>query len=907
MRHRRTNRVLVRVALVFGVLLFVLSLLSTGAGAQSSEQESRAAEVANPAAHMAVVVTGASENEAAQIADAVASVATVESVTVDSSADDAVVYFLRVDSVAADSLALTSTDVRTSINDVAPQSQVQVGGELIVGEEIRSRFSTSSLFIALGLILAGGLASLLFGWRRGLLAGACLLLAVGVAAEFGAAVAGDFNGTLSTTTLPATLVGSVVAAVAAIRLLSWSDRPHSGDNASKVRSAITELGPEIAMAVAALFILSGVAELLQSGRSTLTVAAIGAAIAAMTVFALLPAGLVLLSDLTADESDAADLAGLSRPASLPFSVPDGARQPLIFLAAGAVFLVALAAFAFDSPSRQFIGAESLPAETDEAMVGERLAAVGDQTAPVRAVFDPSASAELVDQWATAAAELSDIVRVETASGSFSRGGSLAPELTFPDSAFQDSEPVAFAVPSVASRSEDGQSMVRDLASLDTDLGNPRLSGPSVDAASDGPTRSDLVILILVAAILVGVGALITTQSRGFGLTAGVLRLLFGAAAIGLYRLVIPGATGAELALVLAVITTMAALFDFEFLGHAPASGVEQRKPFLLRNPGETSLVGVAFLGLACLMLLLAAVFGGGPTAGRLGFGLLFAALLEGALGGFVSRPAFLGQSGAFHTFVRPMRVALTNSKRIPGPDEVEGDPHWKRVVSDLLQSEYQLQVNPEVAEVSRVFVAQTPLARQAETQSLSLLQAGLRISGRGPKLRRVTTINHQSPISLGVVVEHPARQLVDSDGEVVGVRAAELKRGVLWLVERSDGTYRIAESVELESLDPSESSQDMSFSSESVANLGDQSSNGVHDEDVDIDVDLASVDVSTEDAAPTIIVSGGTAALSLTGSDERIEEHSDGSPTPASATETDESQIAHQTSTPGSHADTDRS
>ncbi len=851
-RHRNVKNLLSITGLLASLLFFGFSLGLSPASAQSDgDVDLPVAGKQSFGAHLAAVATGVGESDSEALSQSVSSIEGVSSVSVDTTADDTVVYFVWAENdwVDRDGLQAIGTEISAIVDADFPQSEVRIGGATLTDSEIGSRFGTSAWFVGLAVAIAGLLASLLFGWRRALLATVCAILAVGVAGEFGTAVAGSFNGTVATTALPAVLVGAVVAVVVALRLLGWSDQELGGDNASKVRAGIAQHGPEVAMVVACLFVLSGIAELAQSGRSALTVAAVGAAIAALTVFALLPAGLVLLGD--ARPADATEFANVSAKNRLPIRVPDGADQPLIYLVAGAGLLVVLAALAFSDPGRRFLDSDSLPTDSEFALVGERLAAVGDQTAPVKATFETTASDELVSQWAAQAAKLPNVVRVETTSDSFGYGGAVNEDISFSSDAFAGEEPVAFVIPSVVTRSEKAQATVVELANLDLALGNPQLSGLSVDATTDGPSRTGLLILIVAASVLVGLGVLVTTQSRAFGLTAGLLRLLFSGAIIGLYRLVVPEATGAELVLVLAVVTAVAALCDFEFLEQLPMSGRTRPKPILLSNPGETALIGIAFLGLACVMLLLAAFFGGGPTVGRLGFGLLFAALLEGAMGGFVSRPALLGQSGAFHSAARPMRVAFTSSKRMPGPDEIEGDPHWKRVVSDLLQSEYQLQVNPEVADVSQVFVADTPLARQAQMQSQSLHEAGLRISGRSPRLRRVTTISQQSPISLGVIVEHPTRQLVGPDGAVVGVRKAELKRGVLWLVEREDGTHRIAESVELETSDPNESTQDLSFSSESLIETDQAEDNGY------------SIDVVT-DESPTIVVTDGKAELSLT-------------------------------------------
>ena len=118
------------------------------------------------------------------------------------------------------------------------------------------------------------------------------------------------------------------------------------------------------------------------------------------------------------------------------------------------------------------------------------------------------------------------------------------------------------------------------------------------------------------------------------------------------------------------------------------------------------------------------------------------------------------------------------------------------MVGDLLQAEFRFQLEPDRAELSKVFVADTPVHRQAVEHHANLARSGLRIVGRSPRLRTLRTIRHHSPVTLAVTVDHPSRQLLDGAGHVVGVRGAERRSGWLWLTSGPDGSYRIAESIE---------------------------------------------------------------------------------------------------------------
>jgi hypothetical protein len=173
--------------------------------------------------------------------------------------------------------------------------------------------------------------------------------------------------------------------------------------------------------------------------------------------------------------------------------------------------------------------------------------------------------------------------------------------------------------------------------------------------------------------------------------------------------------------------------------------------------------------------------------------------IELVAGLWLLRPALLGHRAAFHTAARPVRQVLHSGSEPRGAAGSE-DPSWRRVVSDLIQSEFRLQARPGDAELDAVYVPDTPLYRKVETHNDNLAKVGLRVTGRSPRVRSVKAVSGRSTPTLAVTVDHPERRLVDGEGNVVGVRKSERRSEVLWLSAEADGSYRIAESVELGSV-----------------------------------------------------------------------------------------------------------
>ncbi len=129
--------------------------------------------------------------------------------------------------------------------------------------------------------------------------------------------------------------------------------------------------------------------------------------------------------------------------------------------------------------------------------------------------------------------------------------------------------------------------------------------------------------------------------------------------------------------------------------------------------------------------------------------------------------------------------------------EERQSPEWRRIVNGLLRAEFAFQTDPDEAELETVFVSETPLFSELESHNQRLRKAGLSIIGQGPELVKVTAVNDESPVTLAITVDHPERRLLNAHAELVGIRPAERRHGMLWLVQDPSGRYRIAEAVDL--------------------------------------------------------------------------------------------------------------
>ncbi|MEZ5227390.1 MAG: hypothetical protein R2710_12150 [Acidimicrobiales bacterium] len=65
------------------------------------------------------------------------------------------------------------------------------------------------------------------------------------------------------------------------------------------------------------------------------------------------------------------------------------------------------------------------------------------------------------------------------------------------------------------------------------------------------------------------------------------------------------------------------------------------------------------------------------------------------------------------------------------------DPQWRRIVQGLLRAEFSFQNDPANAELSTVFVEDTPVYSELVEHNLALRTNGFRVVGKGPRLVKV--------------------------------------------------------------------------------------------------------------------------------------------------------------------------
>jgi hypothetical protein len=786
---------------------------------------------------VALVVTPVPDEDRERLLDGLNRIEGVSRATADTTGDGtAVFYIARSQANGGRPVTAVTGDASGVILDRIPDAEILVGGSSQVDRALAGPFSTSVIGVALVALIIGAALGAVFGWKRAAALAVSLFIAVICAASIGTQVGGEFDGTITSTALPGALAGLVAATAVALRLSLWfraaadvsggrsgpasghangsqqggvgvtpetprvipraSDAPQDG--AAIMRRSVTELLPELALMFSGLLLATMVVELLNAGRSPLTVVTISAAVAVLVVLALLAPALTLL---------------LSEPEArrhwLPLTFTDGRDFPLLVLSAIALVLLALSLFAFRTPNPSLMDSAQLDEGVEAAIVAERLSTGGDATSAVVASAPADGTAQEFQAWIAAVAERPEVAWVDTSEMRLRATGPV--EIDQANLLVPAGDSRAVIVLNASPRSQEGQQAVADLAAIPMTGGPPVLEGAAIDAAGVAGARGPVVVAVLALAVVAALALYVLTQNIAHAIIAFVLRLIGGGATLGVFRLMDGDATMAESLTVLALLALGLGLFELEFL-RSPmdriGTGFRDRaypeglvSPDSGSNPGQYAAIAIAALGGAAFLVSILAVAGGGAGTGQFGLGLLVAVIIELLVGVVLLRPSLLGQRAAFHTAARPVRIALhSGGERQTSSGLGAEDPMWRRAVSDLLQSEFRFQSEPSTADLETVFVRDTPLYRQADAHHQNLAQANLRIVGRSPQLRSLKTVSGRSPITLAVTVDHPIRHLVDANGNVVGVRKPERRSGVLWLAAENDGSYRITESVELGSV-----------------------------------------------------------------------------------------------------------
>ena len=352
------------------------------------------------------------------------------------------------------------------------------------------------------------------------------------------------------------------------------------------------------------------------------------------------------------------------------------------------------------------------------------------------------------------------------------------------------------VPTAPGRSEASRTLVDAIEETNVP-GDADLSGVPVEAREAAERdRSVVWVTMIFLALAAGVAAFVLIGDLALAGIAAGLRLLDTMALVGLYHLVGGDVSGAELLTLVLTIWLGAGLFELGFLRRLLSDHQLQDSDELI----ELALVDEGWAAVTAMTVTAGAalsfVAGGTGALIRLGIVLVVATAIEIVVGLWLLRPALLGTRAVSHFATKPVEEALRSLTARGRVDEAE-HARWVGVVAGLLSAEFTFQADPGVASMDTVFQADTPLFRKAVEHHQSLAAAGLRIIGRDPQLRSVRLVADGPQTTVAVAVDHPVRQLIDHSGKIVGVRKAERRSVMLWLAVQGDGSYRIADSVEL--------------------------------------------------------------------------------------------------------------
>ena len=791
-------------------LVSLLVLLAFGAAPSAADRESAPAAIDAAADPIADVVVGVPEGPTAAD-DASAIVATLRrSPAIVWAADDllqpaapnllvafdpdtpnagrraveaAIAARLERNGVAADGVPAA---------EMVAASDYTISGRAVTDDELLDRIGLgAALAVVVAALTMGGLVAWRVGPIQGALSGVTLAVSAWLSGEIGESVAGAFDGSLATTALPAVFGGIVVSSYALIRLLVWFDNPIGDDQADTIRRAVSSVGVELLLVLTGFGVVALFLELVSSTRSVATVFAVGVLASALLTLAVVPPVLAVVGP-TDD------------PWWEPIPIPSGHDVPIFVLAGFALFLTGLGLFAFRSTSDGELLDERALVGDSEAVAGTRelLAAGGDPTVAIFADFPEEVGQVERTAWLERVSALEGVERVDTPTSRYV-GGTAVPldEVDVvagpPEGAeAADAPGYAFVVPGVGGRSAGAVELVAAIDAANAPV-DAALSGVPVDAsAAADADRSQVWATILALALVGGAAVFALIGDLGLAALAAAVRVVGLAGVAGVYHLLVGEVSGTEIQLALLVVCLGAGLFELGFLrwllGGRHAANTDRLLDEALEVEGTAGTVAMAMGAIASLALLVPDLI----VVRRFGILLAVVILIETVVGIWFLRPVMLGGRTISHFAARPVRLALDSlaGSRVSSQAEHRA---WVDVIKGLLETEFSFQADPAAADISSVFVAETPLFRKSLDHHLNLADAGLRIVGRQPQLRALRVVSNAAPATLVVTVDHPIRQLLDDAGKIVGVRQAERRSVMLWMVMQSDGSYRIADSVEL--------------------------------------------------------------------------------------------------------------
>ena len=672
--------------------------------------------------------------------------------------------------------------VKAQLNELSAgigEGELLVGGQLVYDTEVEGTIGVGLLAAVIPvLIVLGFLVAALYGTVIGIGTAVATGLAALMGGLIGSSMAGAFDGTIATTVVPGALAGLLVGVTICFRLISWFKHPPSDDSADNILRAVKSQVPDLVIVLGMLAIC-----MLVSLFTSATPAAIavftGALCGALTALATMPP---LLSTRGAVPDNAEFRA-------VPVRVPDGRDLPVAVIFSVAVILLGLGLFAArSSSSNALIDAESSPGEqtAQVAILLNRLG--GDPAAAIRATGSGGTTEDFAE-WAQSASRFSGVGWVATSAGRFEEGELVA--IVGEPAPIDDR--TAIINPAESARSALTQQTVRALREIDTAIVVELEGLPvSAEARTNGSTTGVWVLVGLLA-VLGGAVVFYLLGDLGLGIVAVALRLISSAASLGVAHLIIDSPTSSQLAVLVLVLSTGITLFEIGLL-RMIVDAEEPESNFVstaMRSGGGHAIAGLAVLALVGIGLLASSV----KLIAAFGIALAVAVMIEIVLGIWLLRPVILGEQ-ALRSAVPSLNGRSILGRR--GPREGEPvNPEWRRVVAGLLREEFRFQTEPDDADLGTVFVEDTPLFGELAQHNLRLRQNGLKIRGEGPSVISVKAVNDGDPVTVAITVDHPSRQLLASDGRLLGVRAAERRDGMLWLAQDPSGRYRIAEAVDM--------------------------------------------------------------------------------------------------------------
>ncbi|MDH5289257.1 MAG: hypothetical protein OEY41_04580, partial [Acidimicrobiia bacterium] len=711
-------------------------------------------------------------------------------------------------------------EVRRVVAAQSVAAPLTLAGRALADDEAASRARMGAIVASvLAMAMVGGLIAWLRGRKEAVVAAGGIGVTALLGGALAAGVAGPLDGSVATTPLPGVLAALLMASYLLLRLVGWFSAPEGDDHPAMVRAAWRAVGPEVGLSLAALAATAVLSELVSPARAMASLVLVGAAVAALVILPVAPPLLALLrhpgvAPASGDDPDPAAVADDGTGAAEPVEPagsepppplwltpvgpalpgPDGRQLPVAVLMAAGVVLVILAVFSFRSTSADALFDERA---TGTALDPAVLTTSGDPTAAIVGRFGPGVDQLAKSAWLERISLVPGVARVETATGRYVAGARVeAPTVPLAAAGVDrgDEAPtLALVVPTASSRSPAAQQLVGDVRQMSGTVA-VSLSGAPVDARNAaGRDASSAWVLIILLALASAGATFALVRDAQLATASGGLRLLGSASTAGFYQIVASHPTGAEIQLAVLVGALATLLFELGVLHrlsrgpHTAAS--EELLDDALRTEGWPALAALAVTSVAGLGLLAADL----TVVRRLAVVLVVTAIMEALAGMWLLRPPVVGDRALRFVAVHPVQAAL-RAVRAPATGD---DPHWTRVVTDLLAAEQALQTDPAGGDLDRVFVPGTPLHRKAIDHHAHLADAGLRVLGRDPQLRMVRVVGTTPTVTITVTVDHPPRQLVDVAGAVLGIRKPERRSVMLWLQPEPDGSHRIADSVEL--------------------------------------------------------------------------------------------------------------